>query len=357
MTHYEINPFTKEFDAVRSTDWIDGQWLRLDGGNTMATGIPIVSGDGFVFETVVDTWAFRYKAGLGADNTGIFFNATSGLYEVRYLNATVFSVNVVNGNFTFGNTAMNSDRILTFAAQDSTGTLRWMEDEDYFRFDDDILIPTGENIYFRDTAITLSSLTDGHLDLTADISVDINSPILSTNIIDVSEVATPANPSINKIRIYAIEDDDFSVLETKTNLGITNRIMQDSFRIARNTSGVSIAKGKAVYITGSTGNKPEFSMALASSEATLPAIGLTSAAVADNAFGQVIIVGRISGIKTDYTNAGEPTYAPVGDWAEGDPLYVNATVAGELQNSRPTHPNLEHIHNRRYWGGNQVFKI
>ena len=49
-----------------------------------------------------------------------------------------------------------------------------MEDEDYFEFSDDILIASTEKLQFRDTAIHISSTTDGQLDLVADGAVVID---------------------------------------------------------------------------------------------------------------------------------------------------------------------------------------
>lgn len=158
--------------------------------------------------------------------------------------------------------------------------------------------------------------------------------------IDMPEISTPAAPDTDKIRIYAVEDADFTVLETITNLGVINRINQDTFRVARNTSGGALAKGTVVYYSGSTENKPNFAAAKADAIGTMPAVGILGAAVSNNNFGEVMVVGRLTGIKTNYTFAGEPTYAPVADWAEGDVLYVNDTVLGALQNSKPTHPSF-----------------
>ena len=56
-----------------------------------------------------------------------------------------------------------------------------MEDEDYLLCADDLLMSTAENIYFRDTAISINSADDGHLDLTADTTIDLNGVTLATN--------------------------------------------------------------------------------------------------------------------------------------------------------------------------------
>ena len=147
--------------------------------------------------------------------------------------------------------------------------------------------------------------------------------------IDFPEASVPANPAVDNIRLFAVSDATFTVLETITDLGIVNRINQDTFRIARNTSGAPIAAAKAIYFTGSTGNKPNFSMAKADAEATMPAVGVTTAVVNNNNYGEIMILGRLLNVKTDYAG-----------WLEGDQLYVDAATAGELTNVRPVHPNF-----------------
>ena len=137
------------------------------------------------------------------------------------------------------------------------------------------------------------------------------------------------SPSIDKIRLFAVPDNNFVVLETVTDLGVRNRINQDTFRIVRNATDDAIQAAKAVYFTGSTGNKPNFDLAKADSELTMPAIGITTAIVPKDSYGEVMIVGRLLNVKTDYSG-----------WAEGDQLYVDPVTPGELTNIRPLHPNL-----------------
>ena len=187
-------------------------------------------------------------------------------------------------------------------------------------------------ILYVDASLTTKVSKSGDTmsgDLTINASLFVNG-VMQGNMIDISETATDIGvPDANKIRIYAAEADGFTVLETITNLGIVNRINQDSFRVARNTSGVEIAAGKTVYYTGSTGQKPNFSLALSSSEGSMPAIGVTTAIVGNGQYGEIMIVGRLTSVKTDYAG-----------WTEGDVLYVSDSSAGELTNIRPTHPNL-----------------
>jgi len=77
-------------------------------------------------------------------------------------------------NFTIGAGVAATDYTLTFNGETTDGVLTWMEDEDYFAFSDDILMASTERIYFRDSAISINSADDGHLDLTADTFIDFN---------------------------------------------------------------------------------------------------------------------------------------------------------------------------------------
>lgn len=61
---------------------------------------------------------------------------------------------------------------------------------------------TTMGIYFRDTAIHIDSLDDGHLDLTADTSIDLNAPKVGMNI------ATPIGILHNSNEANALADTD-----------------------------------------------------------------------------------------------------------------------------------------------------
>lgn len=101
---------------------------------------------------------------------------------------STYGADIINSNpylqfqhmtgFWFGSGVANTDIVFYFNGTSSTGVLTWMEDEDYLRFSDDNLHLLTKGTYYRDTAIKVASADDGHLDLTADVSVDINSPIV-----------------------------------------------------------------------------------------------------------------------------------------------------------------------------------
>ena len=94
---------------------------------------------------------------------------------------------------TIGDGTSGTDITVTFDGESNDGELKWMEDEDYFEFSDDILIASTEKIQFRDTAIYINSSTDGQLDLVADTEIQIAATTVDINgNVDVSGTLTVA---------------------------------------------------------------------------------------------------------------------------------------------------------------------
>ena len=87
---------------------------------------------------------------------------------------------LATNSVTFG-TGSDTDVAVTFDANTNDGVLTWMEDEDYFQFSDEILMTTTEKILFRDTALSISSSTDGQLDIDADTEVEITATTIDMN--------------------------------------------------------------------------------------------------------------------------------------------------------------------------------
>jgi len=88
---------------------------------------------------------------------------------------------LLGNTLTFGAGTAGTDITVTFDGETSDGVLKWMEDEDYFEFSDDILIASTEKLQFRDTAIYINSSTDGQLDIVADTEVQIAATTIDIN--------------------------------------------------------------------------------------------------------------------------------------------------------------------------------
>ena len=107
----------------------------------------------------------------------------------------------------------------------------------------------------------------------------------------------------------------------------------------RNTTGATLTKGTAVYISGATGQIPTISKALATSDATsAQTLGLMTADLANNTNGYVTVIGLITNMDTSA-------------YTDGAQLYLSGTTAGTLTATKtyaPTHlvyvAVVEHAH-------------
>ena len=111
---------------------------------------------------------------------------------------------LLGNTLTFGAGTAGTDITVTFDGESNDGVLKWMEDEDYFEFSDDILVASTEKVQFRDTAIYINSSTDGQLDLVADTeiqlaatTIDINGAVDVSGNLTVGGSLTLANDSVS----------------------------------------------------------------------------------------------------------------------------------------------------------------
>ena len=84
-------------------------------------------------------------------------------------------------SITMGAGTAGTDVTVTFDGESNDGVIKWMEDEDYFEFSDDILIASTEKLQFRDTGIYINSSADGQLDLVADTEIQIAATTIDMN--------------------------------------------------------------------------------------------------------------------------------------------------------------------------------
>ena len=100
---------------------------------------------------------------------------------------------LLGNTLTFGAATAGTDITVTFDGESNDGVMKWMEDEDYFEFSDDILVASTEKLQFRDTAIYINSSTDGQLDLVADTEIQIAATTVDINgNVDISGTLTVA---------------------------------------------------------------------------------------------------------------------------------------------------------------------
>lgn len=89
----------------------------------------------------------------------------------------------------------------------------------------------------------------------------------------------------------------------------------------KNTTGSTIDAGKAVYVSGATGDNALISLASATSDPTSSkTLGITAESIANDAFGYVVEAGYLTNIDTSSTTAGAAVW--LGD-TPGSLVFVN----------------------------------
>ena len=176
-------------------------------------------------------------------------------------------------------------------------------------------------------AVTLGTPANGLSLMGQVLSLPVTASPTFTNLnltgyISSTEIAEPSAPASTHSLLYTVTDSGFTVWQMMGSTGESYRLCQDNYRIARNTTAAIITKGQVVYFSGSTGNKPNVSLARANSDTTMPAVGIATASVAVNAYGRFMIAGRLAGLDTSA-------------FSEGNPVYVSSTVAGGLTATSP----------------------
>ena len=118
---------------------------------------------------------------------------------------------------TIGDGTTGTDITVTFDGESNDGVLKWMEDEDYFEFSDDILVASTEKLQFRDTAIYIQSSADGQLDLVADTEIQIAATTVDINgNVDISGTLTVGSAGISEAELEIL--DGASVTTAELNL-------------------------------------------------------------------------------------------------------------------------------------------
>ena len=81
---------------------------------------------------------------------------------------------IFSNNLKIGSGVAATDYTLTFDGETNDGILTWMEDEDYFKFSDDVLMNSTEQIGFNAVTEYIKSANAGYLDLGAATGIRLN---------------------------------------------------------------------------------------------------------------------------------------------------------------------------------------
>jgi len=148
---------------------------------------------------------------------------------------------LLGNTLTFGAATAGTDITITFDGESNDGVLKWMEDEDYFEFSDDILVASTEKLQFRDTAIYINSSTDGQLDLVADSEIQIAATTIDINgNVDISGTLTIGSAGISEAELEIL--DGATVTTTEINImdgdtSASSTTVADADRVVFNDAG------------------------------------------------------------------------------------------------------------------------
>jgi len=144
--------------------------------------------------------------------------------------------------------------------------------------------------------------------------------------------ATTAGVALTNLgAVGTIASADASIIVTQVGSSVDLAVSQTSpasvlVEQVRNTTGATLTKGTAVYISGATGQIPTVSKALATSDATsAQTLGLITADIANNSNGFVTIIGLVANLNTSA-------------YTDGAQLYLSPTTAGTLTATKPYAP-------------------
>jgi hypothetical protein len=131
--------------------------------------------------------------------------------------------------------------------------------------------------------------------------------------------------------VTSITSADASIIVTTTGSTVDLAVSQTSpasvlVEQVRNTTGATLTKGTAVYISGATGQIPTVSKALATGDSTsAQTLGLITSNLSNNSNGYVTIIGLVSNLDTSA-------------YTDGAQLYLSPTTAGTLTATKPYAP-------------------
>jgi len=89
---------------------------------------------------------------------------------------------LLGNSLTLGAGTADTDITVTFDGESSDGVLKWMEDEDHFKFEDDIVVDSTKKLYFFDEGDEyIHASANGQLDIVAGTEVQIAATTIDMN--------------------------------------------------------------------------------------------------------------------------------------------------------------------------------
>ena len=166
----------------------------------------------------------------------------------------------------------------------------------------------------RDLSYATASITD----LVAKTLV--SSSIFTTSTQGTLSASINGNVTVLDLGLETTDSPTFASVTAEDFIGDLNGAVRFE---AKNSSGGDLLEGRAIRVTGISGNTPEVEYANASASSGMPAFGLVRTDILNGATGEIITFGDLKGVNTSAFNL-------------GDTLYIGTGSDGVLTNTPPT---------------------
>lgn len=169
-------------------------------------------------------------------------------------------------------------------------------------------VPTGYGVMMdqgslRVDTTLVSTINDDNLKLNISDTINMLRPYLKNKVDSIMFKTTyEANATPGEM----IWNSQSGTIHLGLNANVEIPIGQGEVHMVRNVTGTNIPKGSVVYISGSTGQRPQVSLANAKTEITSSVtFGVTAEEIIDNNTGFVVTSGYIKGINTSTLTEGQ----------------------------------------------------
>jgi hypothetical protein len=208
------------------------------------------SGYGGVARGISNMVCLGYKSGAYETVSSKLFidaldrtdEATSRIQSLIYgtFNATVASQQLtINAGTLNLNAGIDTDLIINFTGTTNSGLLNWMEDEDYFKYSDGILMNSTEELFFNATTEYIKSANAGYLDLGANTGIRLNqatstayqlTSTLATGTSPLAVSSTTLNTNLNADLLDGQHGSYYQTALTTGNMTASSPILVDNTR-------------------------------------------------------------------------------------------------------------------------------
>ncbi len=248
---------------------------------------------------------------------------------------------LLGNSLTLGAGTADTDITVTFDGESNDGVLKWMEDEDHFKFEDDIVVDSTKKLYFFDEGDEyIHASANGQLDIVAGTEVQIAATTIDMNgNVDISGTLTIGGAGISEAELEILDGatvttTEINILDGNTSIGTT--AVSDGHGIVMNHGGTmaqTTVQTLAAYLDDEITAMPNLVTTAATTVGALNSGSITSGfGTIDTGSSTITTTGLITGGSLDIDDV-VINGTTIGHTDDTDLITVASglvTVAGEI---------------------------